>query len=493
MTQLLRGWSVARVMLQAPDDVAKIGQRLADVQRWQLLAHDQYSAWGTYQGSASQPYRVMVDLLKMEKGQVHVACSCADRKSPCKHAIALLYLLVESADAFDEAPTPDDVQAWLDKAAHRARKQEARKEIKKQRDSDAQISPLLAVPPIDEQTRQQRQRAFEDRKARIAAGLDDLEQWLINMVRHGLGDEQLKRYTYWDDKAARMVDAQAGGIANWLREMGGIPARQRNWVEPLLDQLGRLFLLIQSFKRFDALSPATQADIRTVLGWHLKRDEVLTAEGAMTRMVHDRWLVIGHHETTMTDKLRTQRLWLRGETSQRHALLQEFALGDERFEYIFRLGDWLDATLLYYPSRYPLRALILQGAEAAPDLQPDASMHDLNAAYQPVTQSLMANIEAYSLAIAANPWLGTFPFFMDAVIPVRVSNRQTNPSQRWLIRDESGHYLPLHPEFKHHWPLLSVSGGHPIQLAGEWDGEVFLPTAAIKYGRFVDFNRITEL
>jgi hypothetical protein len=35
--------------------------------------------------------------------------------------------------------------------------------------------------------------------------------------------------------------------------------------------------------------------------------------------------------------------------------------------------------------------------------------------------------------------------------------------------------LPISPAFDRGWHLLALSGGHPVTLFGEWDGDQFLP------------------
>jgi hypothetical protein len=46
----------------------------------------------------------------------------------------------------------------------------------------------------------------------------------------------------------------------------------------------------------------------------------------------------------------------------------------------------------------------------------------------------------------------------------------------WWARDGSGDALPLAGD--EHWKLLAVSGGQPVELAAEWDGERLHPLGA---------------
>jgi hypothetical protein len=80
-----------------------------------------------------------------------------------------------------------------------------------------------------------------------------------------------------------------------------------------------------------------------------------------------------------------------------------------------------------------------------------------------------------------------FPFLLDNVITTRYNNV-------WVLREEDGTYLPISERFKEkYWSLMALSGGHPIQVAGEWDGTTFYPTGAVADGRFVDFEEIGKI
>ncbi len=50
---------------------------------------------------------------------------------------------------------------------------------------------------------------------------------------------------------------------------------------------------------------------------------------------------------------------------------------------------------------------------------------------------------------------------------------------RWFVDDTQGCALPVRPSYAGMWRLLSISGGAPVTLAGEWDGEFFSPLAAV--------------
>lgn len=460
MLTLLSEWTTDRVSQLAPDKQSiQLGQQLANPldPAWQLYESDGETAWGLYQGTGKQSYQIKIDLSQLREGKKAWDCSCRSRKSPCKHVLGLLYLIVEKSDTVMTNTAPDWVQVWQEKIIKLAHKQS--KTVPDKRE----LSP--------EQQRQ-RQENYEKRKQKISDGFDELEQWLLNLIRRGLADPQIRSYEFWDARAARMVDAQAPGIANWLRDMGSIPAKGTDWIEPLLDQLGRLYLLIESFKRIELLTPETQADIRTIIGWYMKQDEITEENG---ETIEDTWLVIGRYIGDMRERLKTQRVWLRGKQSGRDALIMEFVFNSQSsFEMTSAPGSAFDAMMQFYPSRYPVRAFI-------------AERYSEDFASSPIKgMSIEENIVAYAHALSQNPWLGQFPFLLDNIYPVRQDNQ-------WLVREFDGTYLRITDSFAHKWPLLSVSGGHPIQIAGEWDGIELHPTGALDNGRFVDFTLIGKI
>ncbi len=460
---MLEGWNTERVMALAPDvESAKDAKKLAVPAKWALLGHDGYSVWGSYQGSGKAPYQVKIDLLKLQKADDNAAglnCDCPSRKKPCKHLIGLLFIAVQTPAALIAGAPPEWVTEWLDKDAVRARKQQDKKKRGDKPADPLQISKTAA-----------------ERREKIEAGLQEIELWLRNLIRSGLADPQVKTYAFWDAKAARMIDAQAPGLARWLREMGGLPAAGGDWLDPVLQQLGLLYLLIEGFKRFDTLSAGTQADIRTVLGWHLKREEIDPQDA-----VRDQWLVIGQRVTDEGERLRGQHVWLRGQHNGRNALILEFAFGDQPFDTRLTPGTQIDAELIFFPGSSPLRAFIHAQHESTQAIKPSIPVMGM---------SLLDNLTAYCNALTQNPWLPTFPFVLDAVYPTRYSGK-------WVLRDSAGAYLPLSSGFSHKWPLLALSGDHPIGVAGEWNGRDLWPLSAFvgvpSDRRFVDFSSIGKL
>jgi hypothetical protein len=79
-------------------------------------------------------------------------------------------------------------------------------------------------------------------------------------------------------------------------------------------------------------------------------------------------------------------------------------------------------------------------------------------------------------ALGRQPWQERFLCTLRSAVP-----SYDPAANRWLIRDEEGAALPLRDDdlWGDHWRLLAISGGAPVTLAGEWNGEELLPLGIV--------------
>lgn len=426
-----------QVLALAPDPAsAKSGRDIATRRKWLMVARSGDTAlWGECQGSGSKPYQTQIDL-----GEPAFKCSCPSRKFPCKHGIGLLLLFATDAAAFPESEIPDWVKAWLDSRSERAEKQA----VKKAEQADK---------PVDAVAQAKRAAQREDR---IQAGLDDIDQWLRDLMRRGFANVDLG-YKFFDNAAARLVDSQAPGVARMVREMSGIPSSGPGWQDRLVERAGLIHLAVQGYRRIDTLPEGAQADLRTVIGWNMPQEEILALDG-----VADTWTVLAQH-VEEDDRLQAQRTWLRGSRTRRDALILRFAHGAAGFGAdagdAIAPGASFDGELAFFPSAYPLRALLKSKTE----LTATANVNG----YATIADA----VDHYCRALGKMPWLDRFPMTLDAAVPTQIGGS-------WRIVDAAGDALPVAPRFQAGWRLLAVSGGHPITLTGEWNGAGFLPLAA---------------
>jgi SWIM zinc finger len=430
-------FTTEQILALAPDaSSAKAGQGLAAARHWVTLSSDENAVWGECQGSGKQPYQTQIDL-----GEVAFKCSCPSRKFPCKHGLGLLLLFANQGNQFKDSAQPSWVSDWLALRSKRA-EQKAEKSAKQ---ADEIADPAAQAKRV------------ASREAKVAAGLRELELWLHDLIRNGLAAPQTQEHKFWDTPTKRMIDAQAPGLARLLQMAASHSAFGAAGHERMLRQLARIHLLIEGYKRIDSLPPETQADLRTMIGFTQNQDELLKQTG-----VQDRWFVLGQH-VTEEDRLRLQATWLHGATTKRDALILQYAHASQPLDASWIVDTVVEAELVFFVSAYPLRTLVKERG---------AILSDVPSFEMTIAQAM----EAYAAAIARQPWLERFPVRLQNVVPFRRDDQCG-------VRDAAQHVLPIASGYSNGWQLLALSGGHPVHLFGEWDGEVLWPLSVWPSGK----------
>jgi len=429
------------VLALAPDAAsAKAAHGLVRPSQWPTLGANDAAAWGECQGSGAKPYQTLVDLAGPA-----FRCSCPSRKFPCKHGLALLLMRAQQAAEFASGDAPPWVAEWLASRADKAEKQAEKQAI---RAADA--------PPADPATADKREA---QRWQRIEAAAQDLRRWLADQIARGLGALDDAALQAWATMARRMVDAQAPGLGQRIQVAAAGVRRGADWPEQTLARLGLLQIACEALARRALLSVGEQADLRVVAGWPMDRDEVL-AHGPRQA---DRWSVLGCVTEERDDRLSERRVWLHGERSGRRAWLLDHAFGGRGFEQAWVTGSAAEATLSFFPSSdgSGLRALLVDSAAPA------------GTARWPVTQAADEFL-AVAQRVAGCPWVGLHPVVLSDALPLRHGER--------LLLIVDGRALPLTLSDADAWMLLAISGGHALNLAGEWDGQSFAPLTAWSSG-----------
>ncbi|MEI2646594.1 MAG: SWIM zinc finger family protein [Candidatus Competibacter sp.] len=433
-------FSAQEVLKLSPDEAsAKAAKGLVTSAKWPGLHHDDQAVWGECQGSGSKPYQVQVD----QSGPAF-RCSCPSRKFPCKHGLALLLLRAQHAERFTVVDRPAWVSEWLE-----SRRRKAEKQTTKAAETTAESEPA-GKPQPDLAAAGRRESA---RLARMSAGLDELERWLGDRLRQGLA-QLANQPELWDELATRMVDAQLPGIAYRLRRLGGWVNRSEQWPARVLGGLGQLQLLIDAFRRLETLPAPLQADLRNALGWVVDRESVL----ASGERIEDDWLVLGQ-SIEEEARLWSRKVWLQGANSKRMALLLDHAHGGRRFERNYVTSACLGLTLVFFPGHGPLRAISLDE-------------HRLQARRQaPAAPTLDQALDSLASALAANPWQWPQPLLCGEGIPCRGETG-------WRLQTLTHRVLPLTVSDDNGWMLVAESGGRPLTVFGEWNGDALRPLSA---------------
>ena len=449
----MQKWNSEQIIALAPDaNSIKAAKELTTARKWGNLGTDSQSVWGECQGSGKKPYQTRIDLTAPA-----FKCSCPSRKFPCKHALALFLLLAEQPKLFQQSSPPDWVIQWLTKREQTSTKQKKKKTNK----------------PVDKAAQEKRARQRENR---VDKGISDLSLWLNDSVRNGLDHIQAQPISFWETPAANLVNAQAPGLARRLREMASIPGSRQDWQSYLLAEIGKLFLILEGYKNINQLPEDTADDIRTQIGWTQNQDELLAGGG-----ISDHWIVMGRRvedellgALKKSSIMKVQRNWLWGKQSNRLALLLQFAAPGQILDVSLIPGIGMDAELVFFPSAFPLRALVKNQQSAF-------SQENLFPGYETVLEAHRAYIDA----ITRNPWIEQFPMSLKSVIPIEIDST-------WGLQDQNGYWLPITQSFKHTWSIFSLSGGNPVLVFGEWNGETFYPLSVFNDERFVPLQNFAE-
>ncbi|MDR3068900.1 MAG: SWIM zinc finger domain-containing protein, partial [Cellulomonas sp.] len=324
----------------APDQASlTAASRLNKPTKWSGLAHEDDRWWGEAQGSGSHPYRVVVD-----GGNVGYKCSCPSRKFPCKHALALMWIQATAPASFTDGTRPDWVDDWMG----RRRTTSPSTPAKPDDGDDKSISRAAAAPspaPRDPEAEAKAVAAAARRaaatRATIAAGLDDLDRWIVDQTRTGLAaftDDALDRCR---KIAARLVDAKAANLASRLDEMPSrllaLPTEERP--DAAVRELGKIVLLTKAW-RAGPTEPQAARDV----GAAEQRDQVVADASAVR--VTGRWEVVGEQIRTRRDNLVSHATWLLcldPEADRRFALLADFYPASAgRRDQVFVAGAQLD-------------------------------------------------------------------------------------------------------------------------------------------------------
>ena len=435
-------WDRERVLALAPDAPSqRTAHSLASGRAWTATgaAAEADAVWGECRGSASAPYRAVVDLT----GPAY-RCSCPSRKFPCKHVLALLLLWSDGSVPDDAAGPPDWAGSWLmARAAARGVREDG--------------SPRSRAVPGDRPpgSAQSVARRAEQRETRVASGLAELDRWLCDQARQGLAASQRAGYAHWDDIAARMVDAQAPGVAERLRALASVPHSGPGWDGRLLEEYALLHLLAVAYRRQAELPGPLRETVRSRIGFSLRQADVL-ASGPPVR---DHWQVLARRDLEQ-DRVRARRTWLRGRKTGRDALVLSFAAAGQALDDSLTVGTDADADLVFYPGAAALRAAVLArhgGGAVLPDGGP------------PEGGTIAALLAEYAAALAGDPWLDSWLAVLE-IIPARAPVP--------AVSDANGGSLPLHPGAGDCWPLFALSGGRPVMLTGEWTPRGLWPLTA---------------
>ena len=349
-------FNLAAVEALAPDQASlAAASKIAKPAKWLTLQHQGDLWWGECQGSGSNPYRTVVDTKV-----VGYKCTCPSRKFPCKHSLALMWIVALSPGDFLERPIPQWVNDWLGRRRTTSTDQEPKNSKPRnilaasQAEASREDDPRAEVLRVAAAKKRQ-----EANQAMMREALKDVELWISDQLTAGLmaflGDTRDRCRQI----AARLVDKKASGLASRVDEMPArllaIPNEERP--DAVIREFGKIILLAKAWQA-DPYNPQAARDV----GSSERRDDVIG--NPETPKIPGLWEVIGEKIYTRRDGLVSHAAWflrLDSDDTPRFALLQDYypaSAGKHESSYV--LGSQFSATMAYYPSAAPLRAVPLQ-------------------------------------------------------------------------------------------------------------------------------------
>ena len=422
----------------APDAASlKAAGKVSSAAKWKDVGQGEAALWGVCRGS--REYQVRVHLRDMA-----AKCSCPSRKFPCKHALGLMLLAEASPPVV--SPPPRWASDWL-----QGRRQKAEKKAEA-----APPEPLTAEAraAAEDKRERGRQRRLAQREQRVTDGVRGLELWLSDLMRAGLSELDSAPARFFSDRAQALGDAQAPGLRRRVAEIGELPGSGPDWPQRVLDRLGQLALLADAWGREQSLPEPLRTDLRTAVGFPQRKDTAI----AQGERVEDSWVVAGQQVEDL-ELTYSERTWLLGQDSGRRALIVRHARGPTGFGPVLLPGTVFTAVLAFYPSALPLRATFVEREDA---MRPALTLPSAT-----LGEGVDPFLGEAAAGYAALPWVGLLPCGLRDVVPLRKGSG-------WWVRDQAGLGLRLTgPQ----WTLLAVSGGAPVDLFGEWDGDRLRPLA----------------
>ncbi|ADV66340.1 SWIM zinc finger family protein [Deinococcus maricopensis] len=419
------------ILTLAPDaSSAKNARGLATPTKWPTLHATDHALWGECQGSGKHPYLTAVDL--RDAGGAS-KCSCPSRKFPCKHALALMLLRATHPGHFGTTTPPDAIQTWLTGRSERA---------EKKTEKATRAAEHASAPAANQR------RAARD--AKVTAGLDGLALFLRDLIEGGLAAAQHRPYSDWDTQAARLIDAQAPGAARLVRHTPALLSHP----DALLMHLGRLHLLCRAWANLTTLTPEEAQEVRSAVGYPFDAAEILAQPPITTD-----WHVLGQL-VIAEDHLTVRRTWLHDATTNRDALLLDFAPQGRPLPPGLMAHTTVHASVHFPATAHPQRALLGEtGAPRPLDVRlPERHLDDV--------------LDRHAAQLARNPWLERSAHHVTRV--------RFAPGAPWHLVDARGQALPLGGTDHDLFRLHALGGGQALTCFGEWDGAIFTPLSLLE-------------
>ena len=294
--------------------------------------------------------------------------------------------------------------------------------------------------------------------ARSLGGIDELDRWLGDLVRRGLDSARSEGYRFWDAMGARLVDAQAAGLARSVRgaRLGG--QRRGGLAAPAARGHGATAPAVRG------LPPARRPARGPSVGRPRRLSAGRTREETSTRSRRERSLARGRAARRRhRGQVITARTWLLGEASGRFALHLAFGVKRRR------------RRSSPCPARLSGNARVLPVRDAAPRRGPAGAGARRRGRSLRCGQTIDEMLAGPRRAARANPFAGP--------LAGRAHGRGAGPSPgaSFLVRHADGAGAAGRAG-RRRPALLAVSGGHAARPGGRV-GRLAVRPLAVRGGR----------
>ena len=308
----------------------------------------------------------------------------------------------------------------------------------------------------------------QERLLKVRSGAAEMEIWLKDLLRAGLLQLPQKNADWFDHMRARMVDAQAPGLGNLVRNLKELSLqKEADWQSEAAHIIAKIFLLLEGIKKLERMDPKTEADVRYLSGWNVNQQEIL--DYPFNTNIFDHWLSVAVL-TEMVEGLNVERNYLYGLKSGAFALHMNFAFRRKPEPSGLAAGKVFAADLTYVPSNLPLRTVIRKlGEEKSYSSEPMMLLPDFTA--------LLAHM---TLHRSKYPWVEEHPFAVAAVCPIKQGSH-------FLLKDREEKTMAIATEFdmKRCLNLLACTGGKPFNLFVLFSKGKIIPLGIIGQRRYV--------
>ena len=453
-------WTIDYTLSLAPDTPSMSAARKQGVvNKWLMLQRADNTLWGEIMGSGRRKYQTQIDLIGPA-----FKCSCPSRKSPCKHGLGLGLIFAQHEDRFQDSMMPEWVDSWISKRR------------------GAEGVAIYDPPLLEEDTEAIKKKAeakakrLQKRLEKVTDGVSILQKRLEDLIR--LGTKSIEDpYLFWDHVASRLVDAQAGGLARWVREL---PGRSSTPIE-LLRDIGRLHLVCQAWIKRDRLSDDEFADLKSVIGFNVSQEELSEQKGAK-----DEWLMLS--STTERElNLTVLKQWLWGMNSRQVVVLTSFAIFQQPHPLLLRVGERYVAEACLYPGtnsqRVILKDLMSVYSEMIPISEPPISEPPISE--PPISEPLSINLKGstslnelranHTAALAVNPWLTERGYLVHGF-------QICQAREQWWARSGLGELFLIDHHHFNPWKFLALSDGYPSTVFLIYYGDRLTALALVAQG-----------